>query len=435
MVENCNKREVVVPFWADYVSDRAEWRTLREVCSDVVDCSHSTPVLQENGPCLLARTPDVVTGTFRREAAQRVSWEVYAERTSSAAPEHGDLLYSREGTYFGMAAEVPDGGAPICLGQRMVLLRPDHDVISPRYLRLYLNSPLMQSHIRGFQDGSVAQRLNVSTIRGLPVAVLPQADQEAIAEIVGSLDDKIDLNREMNRTLEAAAQAIFRSWFVDFDPVAAKIDGRRPFGMDAETAALFPDRFVDSDLGPMPEGWEIGGLGGMYELAYGKSLPKKVRVQGAHPVYGSGGVDGTHEIPLVEGPGVIVGRKGTVGSVHWCDSDFFPIDTTFYVVKRQGAPGFLWAYHLLKNLGLDRMNSDSAVPGLSRSTAYAQPCVQPPKPVAVAFEVLAERLFELRYHNESESQTLAELRDLLLPKLLSGEIQVPEAEEVVEDVA
>jgi type I restriction enzyme S subunit len=235
------------------------WSRLDEVSEGVFDCPHSTPKLTDAGP-FVVRTQDIITGVFRPDQAGRVSEETYADRVARVTPSYGDLLYSREGTYFGIAAEVPPK-TRVCLGQRMVLIRADRHRLDFSFLRHWLNSPIMAAHIHGYRDGSVAERLNLPTIRALPVLIPPLAEQKAIAVVLGALDDKIELNRRMNATLEAMARALFQSWFVDFDPVRAKKDGREPVGLDPGTAALFPDSFQDSSIGHIPSGWEVAELG------------------------------------------------------------------------------------------------------------------------------------------------------------------------------
>ena len=160
-------------------------------------------------------------GVFRTDQAGHVSEETYRERTKRTEPTYGDLFYSREGTYFGIAAEAPRNYR-VCLGQRMVLIRPNSQSVDFHYLRYWLNSPVMEAHIHGFRDGSVAERLNLPTIRILPVLLPSLPKQRAIAHILGTLDDKIELNRRMNETLEEMARTLFKSWFIDFDPVHAK---------------------------------------------------------------------------------------------------------------------------------------------------------------------------------------------------------------------
>ena len=192
------------------------WHRLDEACEGIFDCPHSTPQLTAYGP-LVVRSQDIRSGVFRTEQAAHVSQTTYGERIARAEPQAGDLLYSREGTYFGIAAEVPSG-VQVCLGQRMVLIRPAPREYSHRFLLYWLNSGFMANYLRGYRDGSVAERLNMTTIRGLPVPRPPLKEQQAIAAILGALDDKIENNRRTNETLEQMARAIFTSWFVDFDP-------------------------------------------------------------------------------------------------------------------------------------------------------------------------------------------------------------------------
>jgi type I restriction enzyme, S subunit len=216
-----------IPSLAADLPSNWQWRRLDDACDGVFDCPHSTPVLTSDGP-FVVRTQDVMTGTFRADQAARVAEETYQERIRRAEPKHGDLLYSREGTYFGVAAEVPDR-TRVCLGQRMVLLRPKPKEVYVRYLKYWLNSPILATHVNGHRDGTVAERLNMPTIRALPVPVPPFKTQREIGDILGSLDDKIELNRRINETLESMARRLFKSWFVDFDPVHAKARIRREY--------------------------------------------------------------------------------------------------------------------------------------------------------------------------------------------------------------
>ena len=143
--------------------------------------------------------------------------------------------------------------------------------------------------------------------------------------------------------------------------------------MDPEVAALFPDKLVDSELGEIPEGWEVKILGNLLELTYGKALKADNRKQdGETPVYGSNGQVGWHNMSLVRGPGIVVGRKGNPGTVTWAHSNFFPIDTTFYVVPKNDKNILYFLYFALKSQNLSSLAADSAVPGLNRNLAYKQ---------------------------------------------------------------
>ena len=314
------------------------------------------------------------------------------------------------------------------MGQRMVLIRPGPELNSS-FLRFWLNSPILHRHIIGFRDGSVAERLNMPTIRGLPVPLFSLSEQRAIAAVLGALDDKIELNRKTAATLEAMARALYRSWFVDFDPVHAKAEGRAPAHMDEATAALFPSRFTDDGL---PEGWRFARLNEILTLNYGKALRKDLRVPGPYPVFGSGGSDSNHLEALIAEPTIIVGRKGTVGSVIWAPRGCWPIDTTFFVTSAFPLP------FVLRNLQyqpLTDMNTDAAVPGLNRENVYRLEIPFPPPDIIETFDHLASPWQEKIDQLSEENQTLAALRDTLLPRLMSGELRVGEAREQVEDAA
>ena len=194
-------------------------------------------------------------------------------------------------------------------------------------------------------------------------------------------------------------------------------------GMDEEIAALFPDRFVESELGEIPKGWEVKTLGALIELAYGKALKADERKNGSIPVYGSNGQVGWHDERLVAGPGIVVGRKGNPGVVTWTHSDFFPIDTTFYVVPTNTNQHLPFLFFALTDQDLPSVSADSAVPGLNRNLAYMNSQLVPDKMVMDEFSNCANAIFARCYRLGEESRVLADLRDKLLPKLVSGEIR------------
>ena len=247
--------------------------------------------------------------------------------------------------------------------------------------------------------------------------------QRAIAHILGTLDDKIELNRRMNQTLEEMARAIFQDWFVDFGPVRAKLEGREPY-LPPELWDLFPDRLVDSELGEIPEGWEVKELGELIELAYGKALKANDRKDGSVPVYGSNGQIGRHDEKLVDGPGIVVGRKGNPGVVTWAHSDFFPIDTAFYVVPKDDGQRLSFLLYALIAQDLQSVSADSAVPGLNRNLAYMNKQVVPGRKLMDVFSSYFKPIYARRHCLEEESRQLAAQRDALLPKLVSGEARV-----------
>ncbi len=280
-----------------------------------------------------------------------------------------------------------------------------------------------------FNAGSGVPTLNRNHIHPLPVKVPPLQEQRAIAHVLGTLDDKIELNRQMNETLESMARALFKSWFVDFEPVRAKMEGRWHRGeslpgLPAELFDLFPNRLTPSQLGEIPEGWQIKPLGEAIELAYGKALKADSRRPGDIPVYGSNGQVGWHDEALVKGPGIVVGRKGNPGIVTWSQTDFFPIDTTFYVEPADGELSMAFLFYSLCRQDLPSVAADSAVPGLNRNLAYSNAQLLPASDVLREFDHTVETMFAQRNQLETESRALAAQRDALLPRLVSGEVRV-----------
>ena len=232
---------------------------LRNISKAIVDCEHKTAPTEALGiPSI--RTTDIKNGYIDLQNANKISKETYREWTKRMEPCPGDLILSREAP-VGEVGIVPKG-TKVCLGQRTVLIRPDCEKVVPRYLLYLLLTREMKYEMTSRAEGSIVPHLNMSDIRDLEIPVLPPLDkQRQIAHILGTLDEKIELNRQMNETLEAIARTIFKSWFVDFDPVRAKMEGRMPVGMDAATATLFPSAFQDSPLGKIPEGWEVATVG------------------------------------------------------------------------------------------------------------------------------------------------------------------------------
>ncbi len=317
----------------------------------------------------------------------------------------------------------------------------------PRFISYFLKTLDFQA----YSDKGAVPGLNRNHLHLARIRIPGVATQKRIAKTLGSIDSKIDLNRRTNQALEAMAQAIFKSWFVDFDPVKAKIaalaEGRDPLRaamsaisgkVEAEldtlppealeqlaaTAALFPDEMEESELGYIPKGWSAQRVGSVLELVYGKALKAINRQEGNVPVYGSGGITGYHNRPLVPHGSIIVGRKGTVGSLYWEDKPFFPIDTTYYV--RPLAAPLTFCYYAMQTLGLEKMNTDAAVPGLNRENAYRLKLVLPDSSTLQCFDFQMVTLRKTIRTNLESSKSLADLRDTLLTKLLSGELSVAE---------
>jgi type I restriction enzyme S subunit len=262
---------------------------------------------------------------------------------------------------------------------------------------------------------------------------MPTTAQLRIVETLGALDDKIELNRRMNETLEAMARALFQSWFVDFDPVRAKAEGRDP-GLPKPIADLFPKRLVDSELGEVPSGWPIGRLDDLILLQRGFDLPSSSRSEGPYPVLAASGPSGLHNESMVLGPGVATGRSGVLGKVFFVHEDFWPLNTSLWVKEfRHATPAY--AFHLLRGFDFEIFNAGSAVPTLNRNHIHNLPALLPPSTLVEAFDRAVTPMLRRQRSAEEESSCLAALRDALLTKLLSGELRLREAEISAERVA
>lgn len=261
---------------------------------------------------------------------------------------------------------------------------------NPKFLYYLLGSISLKRHA----VGSALPYLKQSTLAEIAVPVFTLSEQQAIAEVLGALDDKIAVNTKLVQT----------AWDL--------------------THAMFTSLPREADSEP---------LGAIINLVYGKALPATKRVEGAHKVVGSGGITGSHNVSLVDSSGVVVGRKGSVGAVYWINGAHWPIDTTFYVVPLRPEVSQAFMYFILKSLPLNQMNNDSAVPGLNRSEALALPVRIPIRQALSRFNETSDELIRLATQHDSENATLIKMRDVLLPQLVSGKLRVKDAEKLVSD--
>lgn len=311
------------------------------------------------------------------------------QRLGRYSLQKGDIVFSRVGS-VDLRALVRDAEDGWLFSGRCLRVRPNKERIYPEYLAWFFGLPSFKEHVRRIAVGATMPSLNTKILSELPIYFPPLPEQRAIAGVLGALDDKIELNRGMNETLEALAQAEF-------------------------------GRLKD-------EGGGVEKLGDLIDLAYGKALKEEDRQPGNVPVFGSNGQVGWHDEKLVDGPGIIVGRKGNPGIVTWSHTDFFPIDTTFYVVPKGKCRSLYFLYYALRDQDLASLGADSAVPGLNRNMAYLSEQFVPPPVVLEKFDKIVAPLYARIHANDEESRTLAALRDALLPKLLSGEVRVKEIE-------
>jgi len=289
---------------------------------------------------------------------------------------------------------------------------------------------LLTYDINGMDSGSAIPSTSRDEFYKLPVRIPCLAEQQQIAKILSLFDDRITLLRETNATLEAIAQALFKSWFVDFDPVRARQEGRAPEGLDEATAALFPDSFEESALGLVPRGWRVGKLQDLLVLQRGFDLPASDRNPGDYPIIAASGRSGTHNVAMAKAPGVVTGRSGVLGKVFLELDDYWPLNTTLWIKEFRSAQP-CYAYELLRLFDFASFNAGSAVPTLNRNHVHSLPYLIPERCCIDAYESFAMPLHSRVRENERQAQTLATLRDTLLPRLISGQLRLPEAEAAV----
>jgi type I restriction enzyme S subunit len=316
------------------------------------------------------------------------------------------------------------------LGPNAVLCRPrDEDQLRRDFLYYYLISEPGQQSLRTILSGSAQPKFNKTDLRTLSVPVPPLSEQRAIAHILGTLDDKIELNRRMSETLEAMARALFKSWFVDFDPVRAKAEGRDP-GLPQPLADLFPDSFEDSELGEIPRGWGVAQLDDLAAIQGGKQLPTAdCQPTGMFPVFGANGIMGYASRTTHDGFVIAFGRVGAYcGSVHWTYAGAWINNNASSVVPK-GWPEFV--LQTMLEADFEGMRTGSAQPFIPNTSLAALQVIRAPDNVLNEFCAIVHSLRLKEQASHRQSHTLAALRDTLLPKLISGELRVKDAEEFI----
>jgi len=330
------------------------------------------------------------------------------------------------------------GSIAYCTDKHEVgLVSPDYVVfgcvpgeLDPDFFSYVIKGPEWRQWTAAAGVGSVRVRIYFRELAKMPITVPPLSEQKIIAQILGTLDGKIELNRRMNTTLEAMVRALFQSWFVDFDPVRAKLDGRKPAGLGASTAALFPSHFQESPLGHIPQGWEVTNLDAISNVGSGKRPTGRNDVQSTEcsiPLYGGGGQMGFVSTSLYENPILFTGRVGTLGLIFRTADPSWPSDNTLIVEPQDDF--FDFTYFVLKGFDLVTLNCGSTQPLLTQTDLKRQQFVLPPASIVKAFAAIAAPIFQQITENEKQSRTLTTLCGTLLPKLLSGEISVANVEE------
>ena len=297
------------------------------------------------------------------------------------------------------------------------------------YIYYLMCSRAYRNEVLASATGTTVKHTSPDRIKQFQFSLPPISEQRAIAHILGALDDKIELNRRMNQTLEEMARALFKSWFIDFDPVRAKMEGREP-DLPPEVWSLFPERMVDSELGEVPEGWRVKALGEVASVSSGKRPRHRYPVVDGTvqiPLWGANGPIAFVSEPLVSSPVLLTGRVGTLGSVFRITEPCWPSDNTL-IVSAKSSQFHNLLFFQMQGFDFNSLNRGSTQPLLTQSDLKAQLVIAPLEGTLKHFHSLTMRLFGSGDSRNRESRTLAAQRDALLPQLVSGQLQANNVE-------
>jgi type I restriction enzyme S subunit len=362
--------------------------------------------------------------------------------------EKDDVLLSHNAT-VGRVAIVPNYGEKVLIGTSLTHYRLNSEKLLPQYLAAFFTSKDFQNQLAAVMSQTTRNQVPITAQRKLEVVIPPIKIQEQLTRISGSIIEKISLNTQTNQTLEEMAQAIFKSWFVDFDPVKAKMNGEEPEGMDAATASLFPEKLVESELGLIPEGWEVLESQKVATVAIGKTPPRKepqwfsenpsdvtwisIKDMGNAGTYALDSSEyltpeavDKFNVKVIPDNTLILSFKLTVGRVAITHGEMTTNEAIAHYKLADDArvsTNFLYSY--MKQFNFESLGSTSSIAkAVNSKIIKALPVIVPSKEILDSFDTLVKPLFNKIKSNQMENQNLEALRDTLLPKLLSGEIEL-----------
>ena len=352
----------------------------------------------DEGYCLFLSASNVTSSGFDFSECQFIS-EQKDEELRKGRLSRKDVVLTTRGTLGNVAYYGDDTPFDhLRINSGMVIMRTDPAKLLPEFLYGFLRSPRFLQQVEQLRSGAAQPQLPIRDINRIKLPIPRKDMQERIVGVFAAYDELIENNRRRMTLLEDAARQLYREWFVRL---------------------RFPGYEHTRITKGVPDGWDRVPLGDRVTLNYGKALKAEDRSDGPCPVYGSSGIVGMHEKALVAAPGIVVGRKGNVGSVYWCPKDYWPIDTVYFI---DAETSNLWLYYALQHMHF--ISTDVAVPGLNRDFAYSRPLLVPESRVVRDFLDAAGPLREQLAKLDEMNERLRAARDLLLPRLMSGEIAV-----------
>ncbi|EMK3372779.1 restriction endonuclease subunit S [Vibrio parahaemolyticus] len=386
-------------------------------------------LLDDENYALMVRTTNFESNDFS-DSLKFISEHAYNFLEKSKV-YGGDLIMNKIAN-AGSIYLMPDLKRPVSLAMNLFLIRVDEQKANPVYVYIFLK--VNEAYVKQFANGSVTKTITKDAVRNLEISLPPREVQNEIANQYNSLSKKIAVNSRINKTLEQMAQAIFKSWFVDFDPVKAKINGEQPEGMDEATALLFPEKLVASELGLIPDGWEVKPFSEWVKITKGKNITKKTIVDGDVPVV-AGGLKPAyfHNAHNVDGPAITISASGAnAGYVNLYFENIWASDCSY--ISQSTTPLFFLQYVALRynQKKIFDMQTGAAQPHIYPRDFERLMIVVPNEELCRKLEEVFASFFRTVANNKQQNIVLAALRDTLLPKLLSGEIELGQAQELAE---
>jgi type I restriction enzyme S subunit len=391
---------------------------------------------------LFIRGGDVVAGQIQHTQLRTISREV-SDQYSRTLLRGGELLISLVGNP-GEVALVPTTLKGANIARQVGLVRIDSSKADPNYIQFFFRSKIGRDVLLAHSKGSVQQVINLKDLKALKIPLPELSAQRSIAASMQVLDDRITLLRETNATLEAIAQAIFKSWFVDFDPVRAKQEGRAPEGMDEATVALFPDSFEESALGLVPRGWGVGSIYEVAQVTYGAPFASSrfnsekvgrplIRIRDLKDESPGVFTEEVHPKGRLVLPGeIVVGMDGEFRAYLWGGEPAWLNQRLCLFSPVGDAPTAFVRHSIIPLLAaVEASETATTVIHLGKNDIDRFKVRIPTSPVLKAFGEVTNPIYKKFVASKLEASTLSTLRDTLLPRLISGQLRLPDAEDII----
>lgn len=382
-----------------------EWKEVRlgDVCEIITGFPFPGKKYSKEG-IRVVRGDNVTIGNLRWDTEKDKRWNEPFDKTEYYSLQANDIVIGMDGSRVGKnKARIKKEDLPLLLAQRVACVR-HNELAEQDYLYYNIFSKKFIDYVNSIHTGSAIPHISQKQIEDYKILLPDLETQRRIASILSSLDRKIELNNKINADLEEMAQAIFKNWFIDFEPFK---DGK----------------FVDSELGMIPEGWKVGTLEDLITIKYGKDH-KKLE-DGTFPVYGSGGLMRFVNSWLYNGESVLIPRKGTLDNIMYVCEKFWTVDTMFFSVPKMDYV-MKYVYNYIKRFDFSKMNEGTSVPSNTAARLNKMQILIPTHEVLEMYDETLCPIYNKRKMNAKESRTLSLLRDTLLPRLMSGELEVPE---------